>query len=1123
MRARIAGLAVTMAAFSAPASGLAAVPDLDVRGERSGVSLGRNDALLTGPSSAGPEAIALDYARGHLGLDAADIADLRLVARSTSPDGITHLRYNQVLDGIESYDSGLDAHVTRDGRLITVNGHPVPGAKLPETAPEVSALAGLGVARRAVRGLALPPRVTKGGSATTFSTGEAARLRWIATEGGPRLAWDVYAEGEDGDAFGVVVDAASGDTLVRTSLTAEFGEARYFKRDPDTTTPATQITMPPDWYDQSNGGTRLWGEYARTYVDPKDEDPKPGEELGGTRIQIPASNPGTLDWLYTRSTAFPGATPCPPSGCSWNSDDATTRATNQFEVGTNVHVLVGRYLEYLAQPPIGFDAASGNFRGTDYVQAEVNDGQGLNNANFATPPDGTPPRMQMFLFTARDANGGDDAGVVYHELTHGLSGRLIVNASGAVALGPLQSRMMNEGWSDWYASDLLVAQGLMTDTAAPAELKLGTHVNGPGGIRNKPLDCPVAPAGVAGCNANSTAAVVLGGYTYGDLKDMNNASGPHNGGELWAETLWDLRAAVGRDVARALVAGGQRLTPDNPSFLDARDAILQQAIAMRSAARAPDDHYEQVWQAFRARGMGANASTPDAGSATTTENYFDVVAVRPPVLRDPYPGGDNDGRVEPGERIEVSAGLSTTNLTDLAGVTGTLSSTDPGVTIIDGTAAWPLLSHERSAFNIDALSARMPAACDGSVPLTITTAAGDGRTFPIPMRSSSRTVVKLADPTVDGTTAVTEATFVVAGNATVTDVDARIDDLRHTYLGDLVIQLSHAGETVTLFDPTNDDWDSDDIVGAVFDSDSPTPATSGGLGPVTGTMQPQDVTGLDRFDGKPAGGTWTLRIIDGGPNDTGVLNEWAVDGPRPQFPCSRLEIPEATTNSAEGATVRGAVDPNGRATGLRFAWGVTDAYGQATATEDVGAGEDPVARGATLTGLQPGTTYHYRVEAIREGGVVAVAGADQTFTTAPAPVTPQPTVSPGPTPGPSADRTAPAFAGKPKVRLTKAGKKNRRATFTFSLSEPAAVSAVVTRAAPGIRKAAKCVAVPKRKPKGAKSCTRQLSAARGSAKAGARTLALPAKGLGKGKYTATLTAVDATSNRSTATVTFTIR
>ena len=54
-------------------------------------------------------------------------------------------------------------------------------------------------------------------------------------------------------------------------------------------------------------------------------------------------------------------------------------------------MLVGRFHEYLAAAPIGFDEASGNFQrtnasgaglGDDYIRAEVNDGQGVNNANF---------------------------------------------------------------------------------------------------------------------------------------------------------------------------------------------------------------------------------------------------------------------------------------------------------------------------------------------------------------------------------------------------------------------------------------------------------------------------------------------------------------------------------------------------------------------------------------------------------------------------------------------------------------------------------------------------------------------------------------------------------------------
>jgi len=390
------------------------------------------------------------------------------------------------------------------------------------------------------------------------------------------------------------------------------------------------------------------------------------------------------------------------------------------------------------------------------------------------------------------------------------------------------------------------------------------------------------------------------------------------------------------------------------------------------------------------------------------------------------------------------------------------------------------------------------------------------------MRPWSRNAIALADAPSAADDSITEATFVVPAGGNVTDVDVRIDDLRHTFLGDLEIEISHAGQTAVLLNGPAA-WAGHDIVDTIFDSDSATATTNAGAGPVTGRMRPQEATGLNKFDGLPAAGTWTLRITDNEPGDFGVLNEWGPTGARAQFPCTGLEIPAASTGAASnvtrnGATLAGTVTANGRATGLRFAYGRTGAYGSATATQDVGVGADAVARTATLVDLESGTTYHYRVEAIREGGAVAVAGADGQFTTAPAPVIPSPTASPTPP-----DRTAPSLTGKVKVKLAKAGKKNKRATFTFALSEPAAVTAVVTRATPGIKKGGKCVAVPKKKPKKAKACTRQVNAARGSVAAGKTTLALPAKGLGKGKYTATLTATDAAGNKTTAKVSFTIR
>ena len=64
----------------------------------------------------------------------------------------------------------------------------------------------------------------------------------------------------------------------------------------------------------------------------------------------------------------------------------------------------------------GFNEAAGNFQidnfgnggaGNDPVNAEAQDGSGTDNANFATPADGSSPRMQMYLWNGRrHAPGG---------------------------------------------------------------------------------------------------------------------------------------------------------------------------------------------------------------------------------------------------------------------------------------------------------------------------------------------------------------------------------------------------------------------------------------------------------------------------------------------------------------------------------------------------------------------------------------------------------------------------------------------------------------------------------------------------------------------------------------------
>jgi phosphodiesterase/alkaline phosphatase D-like protein len=84
------------------------------------------------------------------------------------------------------------------------------------------------------------------------------------------------------------------------------------------------------------------------------------------------------------------------------------------------------------------------------------------------------------------------------------------------------------------------------------------------------------------------------------------------------------------------------------------------------------------------------------------------------------------------------------------------------------------------------------------------------------------------------------------------------------------------------------------------------------------------------------------------------------------------------------ATVTGTVNPNGQATNWFVEYGTSTSYGTKTSNVSAGSGTANAAVSASLTGLAPGTTYHYRVVASNSSGTTR--GADGIFTTSSAPV-----------------------------------------------------------------------------------------------------------------------------------------
>jgi hypothetical protein len=79
-----------------------------------------------------------------------------------------------------------------------------------------------------------------------------------------------------------------------------------------------------------------------------------------------------------------------------------------------------------------------------------------------------------------------------------------------------------------------------------------------------------------------------------------------------------------------------------------------------------------------------------------------------------------------------------------------------------------------------------------------------------------------------------------------------------------------------------------------------------------------------------------------------------------------------------GETVAGTVNPNGEATTYYFQYGPTASYGSQTTQTSAGTGTDSVNESTTVSGLTPGTLYHYRIVATNASGTTD--GADQLFT-----------------------------------------------------------------------------------------------------------------------------------------------
>ncbi|MDB6110653.1 MAG: hypothetical protein JWR69_2403, partial [Pedosphaera sp.] len=611
-----------------------------------------------------PHRIAKAFLREHSGLfgygaEALDDSQARVKREfTTQHNGMTTVVWEQSVDGVPVFEALLTAHTTRQGELVSIGSQFVVNPRLAAdrgAGNRAALLAGPGISAQQAVTLAaqnveeatnldqvtsLGPPIAGPEKSERFTAnyllGETtAKLIWLPTDHQTLgLCWDVtLTSRKRGEMFRVLVDAVTGVVQIRRGLTDYLSNVTYRVFTSDSPSPlspgnSTALTNQPPLVSRTLATLSALD----TNASPAGWINDGGNETLGNNVDAHTdSNNDNLPDL-----------PRPQGSPSRVFDfalDTTTQNPSAYRQAAVVQLFYWNNFMHDRLYELGFTEAAGNFQsnnfgrgglGNDAVQADGQDGGGFNNANFSTPSDGSPGRMQMYVFNGPtpQRDGDLDAEVVLHEYTHGLSNRRV---GGGVGISSLQAQGMGEGWSDFYAQSLLSEagddpNGVYAFGGYATYLLSGLTQNYYFGIRRYPYCTDMAKNPLTFKDIDPTQAATHTGISRSPITGTT-ANEVHNMGEVWCVTLWDARAnlitkygwSVGNQLILQLVTDGMNLSPANPNFLQARDAIIQADQVDTGGANRGE-----LWMAFAKRGMGSSSTSPVSSTTSGLVEAFDV-------------------------------------------------------------------------------------------------------------------------------------------------------------------------------------------------------------------------------------------------------------------------------------------------------------------------------------------------------------------------------------------------------------------------------------------------------------------------------------------------------------------
>jgi hypothetical protein len=298
------------------------------------------------------------------------------VTTANALNGVSTVRFEQRVGGLALYGIYAKAAFNSRGELIHLIENLVP-ARGGVAAARVSAAQALSAALQEHYGnaVALPPQARAQGNTVVFARTPffhreptVTQVAIPGADGALQAALLVETWSQQGNLLHHTLVSGTG-TILSVELRTNSETYNVFAVDPSKSTQTT--VSGTGWLGAGDQTTvRITGPNVRAYLD---SDANNSADSGGSLV----SNGEFLTALD-------------PTVAPTTSGNKAVAVQNLFYLNNVMHDTLKTH---------GFTVATGNFEGTDPVNAEAQDGSGTDNANFSTPADGSSPRMQMYLWS----------------------------------------------------------------------------------------------------------------------------------------------------------------------------------------------------------------------------------------------------------------------------------------------------------------------------------------------------------------------------------------------------------------------------------------------------------------------------------------------------------------------------------------------------------------------------------------------------------------------------------------------------------------------------------------------------------------------------------------------------